>query len=43
MLAEVDPALHPRIRSAVADALAAYDSPAGIILSGSIWLISARA
>jgi hypothetical protein len=43
LLAEVDPALHPRIRSAVADALRAYDSPAGIILSGSIWLISARA
>jgi SAM-dependent methyltransferase len=43
MLAEVDPALHPRVRSAVADALKAYDSPAGIILSGSIWLISARA
>ena len=43
MLAEVDPALHPRVRSAVADALRAYDSPAGIMLSGSIWLISARA
>lgn len=43
MLAEVDPALHPRVRSAVADALKAYDSPSGIILSGSIWLISARA
>ena len=43
MLAEVDPALRPRIRSAVADALRAYDSPAGISLSGSIWLISARA
>jgi SAM-dependent methyltransferase len=43
MLAEVDPALHPRIRSAVADALKSYDSPAGIILTGSVWLISARA
>ncbi|WP_158923459.1 class I SAM-dependent methyltransferase [Acidisphaera sp. S103] len=43
MLADVDPTMHARVRQAVADALNAYDSPAGISLSGSIWLISARA
>jgi SAM-dependent methyltransferase len=43
MLADVDPAMHARIRLAVADALNTYDSPTGINLSGSIWLISARA
>lgn len=43
MLADVDPAIHARVRQAVADALNAYDGPAGINLSGSIWLISARA
>jgi SAM-dependent methyltransferase len=31
------------IRQAVSEALGAYDSPAGINLLGSIWLISARA
>ncbi len=32
-----------RVRRVVAEALKTYDSPSGINLSGSIWLISARA
>jgi SAM-dependent methyltransferase len=43
MLADADGQLHARIRQAVAEALTTYDSPSGINLSGSIWLISARA
>jgi SAM-dependent methyltransferase len=43
MLAEEDPDTHARVRLAVAEALKPYDSPTGINLSGSIWLISAHA
>ncbi len=43
ILAEEDPAVQDRVRAAVAETLKTYDSPAGIILTGSIWLISARA
>jgi SAM-dependent methyltransferase len=43
MLAEEGPESRARVRLAVTDALEAYDGPAGITLSGSIWLISARA
>jgi SAM-dependent methyltransferase len=43
MLADADGQLHARIRQAVAEDLTTYDSPSGINLSGSIWLISARA
>ncbi|MEA2728143.1 MAG: hypothetical protein QOD93_1815 [Acetobacteraceae bacterium] len=43
MLADEGPDTRARVREAVAEALRAYDSPAGINLSGSIWLISARA
>jgi SAM-dependent methyltransferase len=43
MLAEEDPDTHARVRLAIAEALKPYDGPAGVNLSGSIWLISARA
>jgi SAM-dependent methyltransferase len=43
MLAEEDPDTRERVRLAVAEALKPYDGPAGINLSGSIWLISAHA
>jgi SAM-dependent methyltransferase len=43
MLAEEGPDTRARVRLAVAEALKPYDGPAGISLSGSIWLISARA
>ncbi len=42
-LAAADPALRPAARQAVATALHAHDGPAGIRLSGSIWIVSARA
>lgn len=42
-LAEESPETATRIRLAVTEALKAYDGPAGINLTGSIWLISARA
>ena len=43
MLAEEGPDTRARVRLAVAEALKPHDGPAGIILSGSVWLISARA
>ena len=43
ILAEESAETSARIRQAVADALSTYDSPAGISLLGSVWLISARA
>ena len=43
MLAEEDPDTRARVRLAVAEALKPYDGPAGVNLSGSIWLISAHA
>ena len=43
ILADEGPESSARVRLAVAEALRPYDSPAGINLSGSIWLISARA
>jgi SAM-dependent methyltransferase len=43
ILAEADADTTARVRGVVADALKPYDGPAGIVLSGSIWLISARA
>jgi SAM-dependent methyltransferase len=42
-LADEGPEIRARVREAVAEALKNYDSPSGINLSGSIWLISARA
>ena len=43
ILAEEGPETRARVRAAVAAALKPHDSAAGINLSGSIWLISARA
>jgi SAM-dependent methyltransferase len=43
MLADEGPESRAAVRLAVTEALKAYDGPAGINLSGSIWLISARA
>jgi SAM-dependent methyltransferase len=43
ILADESPETRARVRGAVAETLKAYDGPAGINLSGSIWLISARA
>lgn len=43
MLADEAPDMQLRVRQAVGEALNAYDSPAGITLSGSIWLVSAQA
>jgi SAM-dependent methyltransferase len=43
ILAEEDPDTRARVRQAVAQALSTYDSPTGINLTGSIWLISAQA
>ena len=42
ILTEQAPEMRPRVQDAVAAALTSYDSPAGIALPGSIWLISAR-
>jgi SAM-dependent methyltransferase len=42
-LAEEGPDTRLRVRQAVAEALKTYDGPNGISLTGSIWLISARA
>ena len=41
-LGEAEPELRTRVAAAVADVLRGYDSPAGICLGGSIWLVSAR-
>jgi SAM-dependent methyltransferase len=43
MLADESPETRASVTLAVAEALKTYDTPAGIILSGSIWLISAHA
>ena len=44
LLADEGPETRARVQEAVAEALKhLYDGPAGINLSGSIWLISARA
>lgn len=43
LLADEGPELRARVKEAVAEALRGHDGPAGINLSGSIWLISARA
>ena len=43
LLADEAPEIRARVREAVAEALKPYDGPAGFNLSGSIWLISARA
>jgi SAM-dependent methyltransferase len=42
-LADEGPEVRTRVRLAVAEALKAHEGPAGIDLTGSIWLISARA
>ena len=42
ILTEQAPETRPRVQDAVAAALTSYDSPVGIVLPGSIWLISAR-
>jgi SAM-dependent methyltransferase len=41
-LAEVDPQTRARVRQAVVEVLKTHDSPSGINLTGSTWLISAR-
>jgi SAM-dependent methyltransferase len=43
ILADEPPETRARVKLAVAEVLKTYDSPSGINLSGSIWLISARA
>jgi SAM-dependent methyltransferase len=43
LLAEVEPAVADRARHAVKEVLRAHDGPEGIVLGGSIWLISAKA
>jgi len=43
ILDETGPETRARVVDAVAEALKAFDGPAGISLPGSIWLISARA
>jgi SAM-dependent methyltransferase len=43
ILADADADTTARVREAIADVLKTYDGPAGFVLSGSIWLISARA
>jgi SAM-dependent methyltransferase len=43
VLNEVDAALRATVRVAVAEALSSHETAAGISLTGSIWLISARA
>lgn len=42
VLAEADPDLRPRVRRDVAEALRVWDGPDGVVLGGSIWLVSAR-
>jgi hypothetical protein len=42
MLTDASPETRADVRVAIAKALRTYDAPAGISLSGSIWLISAR-
>jgi SAM-dependent methyltransferase len=42
MLTDASPETRANVRVAIAETLKAYDTPAGISLSGSIWLISAR-
>ncbi len=43
VLADAEPELRSRAQEAVADVLGGYDGPDGISLSGSIWIVSARA
>jgi len=43
ILGEESPEVRAKAKQAVREALKAYDSPTGINLSGSIWLIAARA
>ena len=43
ILAEEGPDVRSRVRQAVGDALKEHDGPAGIVLSGSVWLVSAEA
>jgi hypothetical protein len=43
LLAEADDSTRAKARQAVIDALGAHDSADGINLTGSIWLVSARA
>jgi SAM-dependent methyltransferase len=43
LLADADAEVRTAVRLAVAEALKRYDSPTGISLTGSIWLMSARA
>ena len=43
LLAEADPELRTRAQAAIAQAMQAHNGPEGIVLVGSIWLLSARA
>ena len=43
MLADADPDLRARAQAAIAQAMEAHNRPEGIVLVGSIWLLSARA
>ena len=42
LLSELEPGLREEIREHVKSALAAFDGPAGVVLGGAIWLVSAR-
>lgn len=43
ILADENPDVRLRVRQAVGEVLQTYDTPTGITLSGSIWLVSAQA
>lgn len=42
-LREADPALRPRVYAAVREALAPYETPAGIRMPSAAWIVTARA
>jgi hypothetical protein len=43
LVAEVDPDTRSRVRDVVRAALAPHEGPAGVVLGGAIWQVSARA
>lgn len=43
IVGEMEPEARAPVRQAVMEALRRHDTPAGIILNGSVWLVSARA
>jgi hypothetical protein len=42
ILGEMEPEARAPVRQAVQLALKPYDGPDGVVLSGSVWLVSAR-